>query len=204
MGKVFLSENFVYLDDITHFQEPMSKLKPINLDNGVIRIHPLRISDIERENEIIESLFEILSDEENTKFIPEKRANDIKQISMNMLGVTFRYTQELGYTHFISLKESKEVIGQINIITPKGIEFESEYGIKDNWFIEYFLKKKYWGYGIMGGILTAVVLEMKKQGITNVCAVCYRENIASIKTLEKSGFIRVSEFDLKQDLYKLK
>lgn len=52
----------------------MSKLKPINLDNGVIRIHPLRISDIERENEIIESLFEILSDEENTKFIPEKKS----------------------------------------------------------------------------------------------------------------------------------
>lgn len=181
----------------------MNKLKPINLDNGVILIHPLRTIDIQRHEQIVESLHEILSDEENTEFIPEKRTNDKEQISMNLLGVTIRYSQELGYTHFITLKGNNEIIGQINIISPKGVELESEYGIKDSWFIEYFMNKKVWGHKLMSGILNAVISEMKNQGINNICALCMPENISSIKTLANAGFIKISKFDLKQDLYKL-
>ncbi len=194
---------FVYMQVITHFQKHMNKLKPINLDNGVIQIHPLRSSDLLRQDQIVDSLHEILSDDENTEFIPEKRTNDKKQISMNLLGVTIRYSQELGYTHFITLKGNNEIIGQVNIITPKGVEIESEYGIQNNWFIEYFINKKVWGHKLMSGILSAIVSEMKNQGIVNISALCMPENIASVRTLEKSGFARVTKFDLKQDLYKL-
>ena len=180
----------------------MNKLHPINLDNGTIQIHPLRLSDIEKQEQIIDNYLEILSDIENTQYIPEKRTNDREQVSMNLFGITYRYGQELGYTHLITLKEENEVVGQINVISPKGVKVETKYEIEDSWFIEYCLNKKVWGYGIMSGILRAVIAEMVDQGIENISALCMSENIASIRTLEKSGFIKLRKFDLKQDLYK--
>jgi len=181
----------------------MNTLRPINLDNGVTIIHPLRQSDILRYDQIVDNLFEILSDEENTKFIPEKRVLSKDRISKELLGITFRYDKQLGYTHFITLKDNNEILGQINIITPKGIKSESQYGIKDTWFIEYFLNKKVWNFGVMSGAINAIVGNMKEQGITKISALCMPENISSIKILTKSGFKRIKKFDLKQDLYGL-
>ncbi|MBO3097682.1 GNAT family N-acetyltransferase [Gelidibacter pelagius] len=181
----------------------MNRLRPINLDNGVTIIHPLRQSDILRHDQIVDNLIEILSDEENTRFISEKRTDDKERVSNELLGVTFRYDQQLGYTHFITLKNNNEVLGQINIITPKGIETETQYKIKDTWFIEYYLNKKVWNLGVMSGAIKAIVESMKDQGITKISALCMPENIGSIKILTKSGFKRTQKFDLKQDVYEL-
>jgi RimJ/RimL family protein N-acetyltransferase len=181
----------------------MNTLKPINLDNGATIIHPLRKSDLLRHNEIVDSLYEILSDNENTKFITEKRVKDKDLVAEQLLGVTIKHVEQLGYTHFITLKDNNETLGQINILTPKGIETQTQYEIRDTWFIEYFLNKKVWNFGVMSGAIRAIIDNMKDQGITKISALCMPENIGSVKILTKSGFIKTRKFDLKQDLYEL-
>lgn len=181
----------------------MNELKPIVLDNGITLIHPLRRIDLQGIDELTDNLFEILNDEENTKYISEKRVENKKKLSNQLLGVSSQYDKKLGYTHFIRLKANNEILGQINIITPKGVKLNSNYNIENSWFIEYFLNKKVWGFGIMSKAIQAIVQNMKEQGVETISALCVPENIASIKILEKSGFNRVSKIDFKQDLYQL-
>ena len=181
----------------------MNELKPIVLDNGVTLIHPLRTVDLQGIDELTDNLFEILNDKENTEYIPEKRIENKQKLSEQLFGVTLQYNQKLGYTHFIRLKANNEVLGQINIITPKAVKLTSSYNIENSWFIEYFLNKKVWGFGIMSKAIKAIVQNMKEQGVETISALCMPENIASIKILEKSGFKRIKRFDLKQDLYQL-
>lgn len=181
--------------------ETMNKLKPINLDNGVIQIHPLRSSDLMRHNEIVNDLYEIFGDKNSLPFNKEKFVADREIISSQMLGVTIGYEQQIRYTHFITLKEPNKIIGEIIILTPKSVE--PEYKIHDTWIVEFFLNKQLWNKGIMTGILTTIVSNMKNQGINKIGALVDRDNIPSIRVLEKSGFIKRNRFDLKQVYYEI-
>jgi RimJ/RimL family protein N-acetyltransferase len=177
------------------------KLNPINLDNGVIQIHPLGGRELMKHAKVVNDLFEILSDDENTKYISEKRVTDKKTISDQLLGITIGYQEQLYYAHFLTLKKLDKIIGMINIITPKRVE--DTYLIKNRWFIEYYLNKQLWGHGIMYGAIKAVIQNMEKQGIINLGALCIPENFVSIRLLEKCGFKKIKKFDAKQDYYEL-
>lgn len=179
----------------------MNKLKPINLDNGVIQIHPLRPSDMMRHDELVNDLYEIFGDEDSLPYNKEKFVSDRKTISTQMLGVTIGYEQQIRYTHFITLKEPNKIIGEIIILSPKSVE--PQYKIQDTWIIEFYLNKQLWNKGIMSGIIAAIVSNMKNQGIDKIGALVDRNNIPSIRVLEKSGFIKRNPFDVKQDYYEI-
>jgi len=55
---------------------------------------------------------------------------------------------------------------------------------------------------MMSGVIAAVH-NMQSQGVNNSSAYVDRDNISSMSSLEKSGFKRIRQFDLKQDLYKI-
>lgn len=179
----------------------MNSLKPINLDNGVIQIHPLRTSDMMRYTEMVNDLYEIFGDIESLPYNKEKFVEDIETISTQMLGVTIGYEQKIRYTRFLTLKEPNKVIGEIIILSPKSVK--EVYNLDNLWVVEYFLNKQLWNNGIMTGIIPAIISKMKQQGIANVGALVDRENFPSIRVLEKAGFSKSKKFDLKQDLYKV-
>ena len=116
-----------------------------------------------------------------------------------MLGVTLGYQQQIRYTHFITLKEINKIIGEIIILSPKSVE--QSYNIKNIWFLEFYLNKLLWNYGIMTDIITQIVSRMKNQSIVGIGALVDRQNIQSIRVLEKSGFKRDRKFDERQDYY---
>jgi RimJ/RimL family protein N-acetyltransferase len=171
----------------------MNKLKAINLDLGVFEIHPLRQSDLVDMNNFVNGIIELMSDAETTEFIPEKKILTPEQVNEQISGIVISYQQELGYMHYITHKEENMIAGQINILTPKYIE--QVYQIKDTWFIEYVLHKDLCGKGIMTKILSIVIDELKEQNIKRLGAVCFEENIPSIKVLEKNGFKKTSLLD---------
>jgi len=180
----------------------MIEFKPIFLDNGVTQIHPLRQMDMERHDDLVNDLFEIYSDKETTRFIPEKRVSNQKEIVDRLFGVTIGYHRKESFTHFITLKEFNKTIGQIDIHSP--IRIEQHYDVKGTWFIEYALNRQLWGHGVMSGAVGAVIQKLKTQGIIKIAAACMPDNLGSICILEKVGFIRTRKFDTKQDLYELK
>jgi len=180
----------------------MQKLKPINIESDVISVHPLRNIDILRKESIENDIYQILSDNETTEFIPEKRLKDLKGASEKVFGIILGYQTNLSYGLLVSDKRNNKVIGIINIISPDCAK--QTYKIdKYDWMIEYFLHKNYWGQGIMTGIITAICKKLKGQGIETIGAICDRNNNKSIRVLEKIGFQKNKLFDIKQDYYEI-
>ena len=178
----------------------MDNIKPINLGNEIIRIHGLRKTDMLRLSFIEDDIYEILSNIDNVQYIPQRHITNKEDVSKLLLGVTFGYETKSRWTHFISLVESNnKVIGQIDVLSPTLVE--KNYGLKNIWLVEYLLHIDFWNKGIMTNTLGAVLKNIKEQGITNIGALCQRENINSIKVLEKVGFERKDTFDTKQDLF---
>ena len=180
----------------------MDNINPINLNNGTIHIHGLRKIDMQRLPIMEDDIYEILSDPNNVQYILERHITNKEDVSKLLLGVTFGYATKTRWTHFISLvKHNDKVVGQIDILSPGLVE--KKYGLKNIWLVEYFLHKDLWNKGIMTGALGAVLQNIQEQGVTNIGALCQRENITSIKVLEKIGFKRKSTFDTKQDFFAL-
>lgn len=180
----------------------MHTLRPINLNNGTIHIHPYRKADMVRVEQMREDLFEILSDFENTEQIPERRIKSLSDSDKLMLGVTLGYAQQLQWTHFLSLvQHNNKIIGQIDVLSPEKVF--AAYKLSNLWLIEYYLHKQLWGKGIMSSALAALIDNLKEQGIVNIGALCKTNNLSSIKVLTNVGFKFSKKFDNLQNLYLL-
>jgi [ribosomal protein S5]-alanine N-acetyltransferase len=167
----------------------MSSLNPIILNNGTLELHPLRNADVDYIDQIEFDLFEILSDPIATKYIEEKRISK-REDAINVISNAFLgYQTDTGYMHFLTIKSPRKTIGVINLITPKRIEME--YGLRDTWFIEYYLNKKFWRNNLMGNAVASTMQEMEKQGIKKLGALCFKENTGSIVLLRNMGFDEV-------------
>lgn len=178
----------------------MQTLKPINIENQVIMIHPLRQSDMARISKIENELFEILSDDITTKFIEGGRVSDKKDIEKKVFGFVMGYQTGYSYAHFITDKTTMKVIGLIDIFSPERVK--QSYPLdKYDWMIVYYLHKDFWNRGIMTGIVGAVCQNIKDQGINTISAICDRNNQGSIRVLEKVGFTKAKSFDFKQDYF---
>ncbi len=171
----------------------------INLNNGVLEIHPYRVSEAERDKEVVNDLFEIFGDISQIPFNKEKHVKDKKDI--NTYSIVSDYHLKRQYTHFVSHIESKKIIGKIIISPPikEYIQFDST--LKNTWIIEFYLNKSFWNKGIMSGIIPTIVRGIQKQGIKKVGAVVDKLNFGSIRILEKSGLKRIKQFDDLKDLY---
>lgn len=180
-------------------KENITEFKPINLKNGILEIHPFRVSEAERDNEVVNDLFEIFGDISQIPFNKEKLVKNKKDI--NTYSIVSDYHLKIQYTHFLSHIQSKKIIGKIIICPPikEYIQFDST--LKNTWIIEFYLNKSFWNKGIMSGIIPAVVRGMQDQNIKKVGAVVDKLNFGSIRILEKSGLKRIKQFDDLKDLY---
>jgi RimJ/RimL family protein N-acetyltransferase len=186
----------------------MINLKPILIRNGVTTIHPLRNSDLEPEKlqKIKEDLFAIYSNEETIKFIPHKKTSTIEDVEKKINKIRFGYNTKGSYAHFVTLDKFDKIIGEINIISPLGTSDYNipNYDISDVWFIEYAKYANIGKFGIITNAVGEIIDRLKSQGVTRIGAVCFRENIDSIKILKNLNFCNVTSFDNYQDYYELK
>lgn len=85
-------------------------------------------------------------------------------------------------------KRSWEVIGRINLVSYTCGEKQIEH-------LEFFLEEEHRRKGIMSVELPKYLKHRKKWGTTRLLAVVKKDNIASIKLLEKNDFVRFQEFE---------
>lgn len=180
-------------------RENIIEFNPINLNNGILEIHPYRISEAERDKEVVNDLFEIFGDISQIPFNKEKLVKDKKD--MNTYSIVSDYHSKRQYTHFVSHIESKKIIGKIIISPPVKEYIQFDGTLKNTWIIEFYLNKRFWNKGIMSGIIPEVVRGIQKQGIKKVGAVVDKLNFGSIRVLEKSGLKRIKQFDDLKDLF---
>jgi [ribosomal protein S5]-alanine N-acetyltransferase len=128
-------------------------------------------------------MFTYLSDQEVVKHMglePYQTANDILEEIEWYQSI---YKEGTGIRWGITLKDSGKVIGSFGFLNMKPRHYRAEIG--------YELSKEFWGKGIASEALEAVV----KYGFQNfrlerIEAIIEPANLASIKLVEKKGFIR--------------
>lgn len=107
----------------------------------------------------IEALFLILSDVDVNKFLPWYPMNNIdetKQFYKNQYLV--KYHQHQAYAYAICLKENDYPIGYVNVSTD------------DSHDLGYALRKEFWHKGIVIEAVSAVIDQVKKDGLNYITA----------------------------------
>lgn len=164
----------------------MIKLKPIIFANNLFKVHPLQAEDKSRSEIIETDILNIFGNPENIPYNSEKHIRSLEEAQILLSGASLGNQLHSQYTFFITFISTRNIIGEIIIIPPFMAE---DHGVKDSWLIEYYLHKDAWNNGIMTGILAAVIENLQEQGIKKMGAFVDKENLGSIRVLEKNNFI---------------
>ncbi|HHU55829.1 MAG TPA: GNAT family N-acetyltransferase [Acholeplasmataceae bacterium] len=87
----------------------------------------------------------------------------------------------------IEAKKTKEAIGSISLFNTDYKNRSCEVG--------YCLSRYYWNQGLMTECIQYIVKYAFKKGMKTINALVREENIASIKVLEKNGFVEMGKQD---------
>jgi ribosomal-protein-alanine N-acetyltransferase len=129
-----------------------------------------------------ESIYKLLSDPEVIKYDTFERFTDIKQAEDMIKGFNQAYKQNRAIFWGISLKNKSEIIGfcKCEIEIPK---VRADFG--------YDLRSDYWNKGIMTEVLSKIMnFTFYTLDVNRIEAAVSTQNEASIRVLEKSGFIK--------------
>src|SRR6185312_6843662 len=94
-------------------------MKSICIETYDIIIHPLRLIDMPHLENIENDLYEILSNFENTEYIPRRRPENRDDLSNKIMGIILNYEKKLQYAHFITNKVTNKIIGMVDLISPE-------------------------------------------------------------------------------------
>lgn len=120
----------------------------------------------------MESLFEILKDEEVNKFLPWFPAKNMED-TKKFFDERYKDTEKNKYSYAICLKEDNKPIGYIGIST------------NDSYDLGYGLRKEYWNRGIVTEVAKAMVEVAKENKLPYITATHDVNNIASGKVMQK-------------------
>ena len=177
-------------------------LEPISLDNEQILIHAFRPEEFNRYRQLVDEIYQIFSDEETLRFIPEKRLNSVEEAEGWLKTSILNYHCGRNFTHFITDKKSGRLLGMIDIVSPS--RAREHYQLKHYpYFIEFYLSSNAKGRKIMTGLLPHIIVQLQQRKIKYLAAVSNRRNYAALKVLGRAGFEYSSPFDARQDLYQL-
>lgn len=177
-----------------------NRLAKIHFESDLFSIRPLGEPDLKFLPKIESDIFEILNSKENTRYIPDKYLSNISQVQSVTFTIISGYTNGNYFSLIIVDKRINKTIGVLTIISSDFAD--NSYGFPlGYWLVDYYLNKKYWGHGIMSGILLQTVQNLNRQGVRKIGALCDINNIASIKTLNRANFKRCDKIDYKQDFY---
>ncbi len=157
--------------------DPEEPIVPtIELEKVILR--QLKVSDRD-------DIFEAYSDKEAMRFRRNPAPRTIQDadamISRSILDARLNKAFRWGIEERISGK----IIGTFVWKVENG-KSESEIG--------YSLNKGWWNQGLMTTILSAMVSRLfEKENVTTLFAIAHRLNVASVRLLNKNGFVRMSE-----------
>jgi RimJ/RimL family protein N-acetyltransferase len=81
--------------------------------------------------------------------------------------------------------DGERAIGNICILMYPEIE---------RWFLQYDIEPEYRNQGVMSHELPLFLQECRDKGFNQICAMVKKDNLPSIKLLEKNGFVEFERF----------
>jgi RimJ/RimL family protein N-acetyltransferase len=135
-------------------------------------------------------------DELVKKYLPNAYPANINDAKSKLLENTQRQQLRQGVFFCIRPVEAPMPIGYILLNSPI-----SGSGLGE-WSLDFWINKRYRKKGIMTICLNRILDYMQKMEVPGIVATIYPENLASAKTLKKTGFVyRHSNRSSGQDLY---
>ena len=143
--------------------------------------------------EDMNSLYEILTDEETAKYLPAKAGTKEEELEKLISYVSCVYSF-FGYGYWgVFSKETGELIGRAGF---KEGEFPLEAG--------YVIKRSYWNQGYATEAIKASLDYAKNRlEVSHVNAFIRKGNEASIKAIKKTGFRYVQEAEIDEHEYEI-
>ena len=139
------------------------------------------------------SLFEVLSDEDTCKYLTLNAVNDMENIKRMIAGMQRFFDEKQRIRWGIAQKTDNALIGHCGFFDIDRFNCCAE--------ISYCIKRELWGQGIMTEALDAMLsFGFEDYGLNRITANVIKDNAASIKVLQKLGFVQ--EGILRESLYK--
>ena len=117
-------------------------------------------------------------DDDNRRFVPDEvfeTENDAKETIEFLMS---RYESEDGPLVYPVFTKRNENIGYVQLAP-----------IEDGWEIGYHIAKKYTGNGYATEAVSAFLpVIAEKKSVSEIYGICLKENIASVRVMEKCGF----------------
>ena len=126
-------------------------------------------------------------DEELFRWLPSVCVSSSEEAEAKLNNLIDGMLFKRSITYCIRPKELQIPVGYIVLNSPR-----AETGLND-WSIDFWMVKAYRGQGIMKGCLNNVLVYLQKMQVPVVKALVEKENIATIKLLQKLGFGFVNE-----------
>jgi RimJ/RimL family protein N-acetyltransferase len=167
--------------------------------------------DIDKVDAIVDCIFAIYSSPEIMRYEKDIMINE-RNNAMSLFMSILKAAENGGVTHYIKDKKTSEYVGLFTFIGGKESKviidrYNKLIGgqlLTDEIFIQYFLKKEYWGKEVMYNILKHSIIQLVEDfNKTKFCAIVNKENKNSIRLLEKLHFNNVGEWDIDNYLYHL-
>jgi len=131
-------------------------------------------------------LYEIYSDKEAMKYRGSKAMRTIEEAENFIKNKSLKKMEILTIRKAIELMQTKELIGSAMYRFDENKKYECEIG--------YSIGRQFWGQGLGKEIVKMMVKAIEeKNEINKIVAWSNKDNLASIKILEKIGFKRISQ-----------
>ena len=139
------------------------------------------------------NLLEVLSDEDTCKYLTHNAVNDIVIIQRMISGMKRFFDEKQRIRWGIADRQDNSIIGHCGYFDIDNANSCAE--------ISYCLKSGLWGQGIMTEALDAMLrFGFEDYGLNRIVAKVMKDNIASVKVLQKLGFVQ--EGLLRESMYK--
>lgn len=165
------------------------------------------------KGQIIQGLFNLYSNKEVTKFNYNRRFTTLEDAAIHLDRICVSYMEETAFSYLLLNYDSKELLGEITIASPKGVKewypflynnafkVSTVIDLNKTWLAEFYLREEFWGNGLIPHFANRLFDELQNQNGKSIMAFCEPENGRSIKALNKLGF-KDSQI-LKEGDYKL-
>lgn len=158
--------------------------KPTSIDCGAFHMIVGAMPKVWNQEIEAERLMQIVDNESVREFLPDLSFSNTEEAEEWLIKLPVNGMIKRNLPIILRLNEPLATIGYMMCYSPLTFDENNEDGYK-GWAIEYFLDKQFWSQGIMSAALQNILSHLQKLGVQTIRASTHRNNIASIRVLEK-------------------
>lgn len=147
----------------------------------MMKIETERLSITEFTLDMAEAVHRNSLDEDNRRFVPDEVFETVDDAYETIEYLMNQYSGEEGPFVYPVVTKSGKNIGYVQLVNAD-----------EGWEIGYHIAKEYTGNGFATEAVEAFLpVVAKMRGLDKIYGICLAENVASVKVMEKLGFVNV-------------